>query len=89
VAPRIHPAKHSEFAPDLNQIELGPTEVRSFVPLRFARLRSGKDPDSFGAFGPKAKRFYRERDSGEVPGVAQVITQSVDRTGGRKKLAKR
>jgi hypothetical protein len=28
VAPRIHPAKHSEFAPDLNQIELGPTEVR-------------------------------------------------------------
>jgi hypothetical protein len=24
VAPRIHPAKHSEFAPDLNQIELGP-----------------------------------------------------------------
>jgi hypothetical protein len=24
VAPRIHPAKHSGFAPDLNQIELGP-----------------------------------------------------------------
>jgi hypothetical protein len=45
--------------------------------------------DSFGAFGPKARRFYRERDSGEVPGVAQVVTQSVDRTGGRKKLAKR
>jgi hypothetical protein len=21
--------------------------------------------DSFGAFGPKARRFYRERDSGE------------------------
>jgi hypothetical protein len=27
-------------------------------------------PISSGAFGPKPRRFYRERDSGEVPGVA-------------------
>jgi hypothetical protein len=48
---------------------------------RFNEWRPGRDkvphllvpslwPISSGAFGPKPRRFYRERDSGEVPGVA-------------------
>jgi hypothetical protein len=34
-------------------------------------------------------RSYRERHSGEVPGMTQMITQSVNRTDGRKQLPKR
>jgi hypothetical protein len=46
-------------------------------------------PISSGIVWTEARALYPERDSGEVPGMAQVITQSVDRTGGRKQLPKR